>query len=46
VLSGKFVFAELRWFHVSFAIFPGAIFPGMALFVGTLPYTSAAQLGR
>jgi hypothetical protein len=42
VLFGKFVFAAPVWFHVWSAILLGAIFPGIALFVGTLPYTSAS----
>ena len=46
VLIGKFVFAAPRWFHISSAILLGAILPGIALFVGAFPYTSASQFSR
>jgi hypothetical protein len=44
-LIGDFVFAAPRLFHLSSAILLGAILPGIALLVGTLPYASTSRTG-
>ncbi|HKW17852.1 MAG TPA: hypothetical protein VJO35_10115 [Terriglobales bacterium] len=43
LLRGVRIFAELQWFYVTLALIVGVISPGIALWLGSLPFLGKAQ---
>jgi len=41
---GKFVYAKPQWVYFSMAVLFGSILPGMALFLGAVPFARAARV--
>jgi TM2 domain-containing membrane protein YozV len=42
-LCGRFVYAKPQWFYIAMAVLFGSILPGLALFLGALPFAKASR---